>query len=156
MQPLKKLCGKTAIRFSRADFMLDDKEDEHHFGPLQIQFQDNSFFILDETGDAETISFSAEPLVFEHSGRIDTLYWKEIVLNDRQNWNSIVNKKILTVYALYSILKSDSRLFGIKFLFENGITLSYFNCYDDSTAVFDNDSTLIKYIDDLNLEWKEI
>ncbi|WP_031457546.1 hypothetical protein [Flavobacterium chungangense] len=138
--------NKIATQFSRADFMLDGKEDDQHFGPLQIKFQDGSYLTFDENGDAETIYALVEPIEFEDKNNPNIENWSEIVLN----WTKLINSRLIQFKVLQSI---ENKIVGCKLYFEKEKAITYYNYYDDAKVAFENDKLLESYIEFEKLEW---
>ena len=146
---LKAYYGKTVVQLFRTDYMFNGKVDEENFGSLQINFSDNSVLTFKENGDAESISISNEPILF--GGDIGD--WQKIILNDLPGWSSLINSKVIHSSLLENKYNNRTWVCGCRLIFENQISLTYFNYYYNAKAVFGEDQKLKSFIEYENLNW---
>ena len=149
MTKLHSFVTKTVVHISRADLLTNAQENVEHFGPLQIIFADNSCMTIDENGDAESISISDHRLHFDNNS------WKEITLDKVDAWATIINSKLLDLSFLQNSFNGRQWTCGCKLTFDSGVNLTYFNYYDDSKVVFNNNELLTSFIEYEGLTWSD-
>jgi hypothetical protein len=130
---LPEVRNKILEKISRFDFLIDGQENEEDAGPVQLMFTDNSILEIDLIPDGESVEYKwkGKGEVEEEDKKTD---WFRIDLTDKEPFSQLQKMKILDYdQLLFGTVEERLESFvvaGLGFLFENGMSLVYYNAGD--------------------------
>jgi len=128
---LSNTIGKALAAACHADYMIDGRVDSDDFGPLQLEFADQTVLVFSVSAAGQGVEIDTVPLVF-HERRDDFDAWKRLQLADGK-WTPLLSARIT---AIDEWIWGNDVTVGWRLWFDNN-WLCYWNAGDDAKCGVD-------------------
>lgn len=126
----KTILGNRLKLLSRAAYPLENAGDQ---GPLEFQFYNDSFLVLETESDGQSVSFSLDPLSF--SAQVDThVSWHRVIIQEP----SLVGAQLTQIDAFYEGVNESRYIAAWRVWFGSNF-VCYANNGDNSEIFISNE-----------------
>ena len=131
---IKNCIGKSVFNITRIQSFINDKENEHEFGDLEIIFEDNSYLTLTGIGGGESIKAENKeaniPIAFDISDS-KIISWRYLDMKLSYGWKEIIGQTLQSIELFWGMNQfSEGTLTGCILNFDKDFVSFYRVCSD--------------------------